>query len=205
MSENDVKRVASDNGLTEGALVRRAQAGDPAAFGELVARYQDRVYNTCYRLCRNHADAADLTQTAFLKAFEALARFDARARFYTWLFRIAVNLVHTQRRQQARRHTVSLSASSDEERDMDPAARDAEPVDGPAQRQETHTRVEAALLKLDEDFRAAVVLKDVEGMDYHAISEVLEIPLGTVKSRIFRGRLLLRQMLTGEGIELDAV
>lgn len=186
-------------------LAARAKSGDSTAFEELVARYQHRIYNVCYRMCHNHADALDLTQTAFLKAYEALPRFQIQARFYTWLFRIAVNTTLSHRRNQRRRPTLSLSGGDDEDRMYEPPApaNGSDPA-GDAERDELHRELEEALQRLDDEFRAPVVLRDVEGLDYAAIAEILEVPVGTVKSRIFRGRTMLREMLKHEGSHLDA-
>ena len=197
-------RTENPTRQTDADLVQRAQRGDPAALSELVVRYQDRVYNTCYRMCRNHADALDLTQTTFVRALEALPRFEIRASFFTWLYRIAVNLTLTQRRSQ-RRPVLRLSASEDESRPLEPAAaEDSDPTREVEQR-ELHDRLEDALSRLDEDYRAAVILRDVEGLDYNAIAEILEVPPGTVKSRIFRGRMILREYLEQEENHRDAV
>jgi RNA polymerase sigma-70 factor (ECF subfamily) len=196
MSERLANRAASDREVSDAALVSRAQQGDSAAFGGLVVRYQHRVYNTCYRMCNNHDDALDLTQSAFLKAFQALPNFDARASFFTWLFRIAVNLTLSQRRARRRRPTLVLRQFDDDERPCEPA--DARAQDDPSriiEQTEMQERLGAALDELDDDFRAAVVLRDVEGLNYAAIAEVLELPVGTVKSRIHRGRLMLRALL----------
>ena len=183
---------------SDAELVRQAQRGDAAAFAELLTRYQDRVFNTCYRMCHNEADALDLVQATFLKVLENLTQFRGRARFTTWLFRIAVNVVLSHRR--ARLHQA---ASLDEARDdgaRSAPAREPRAVDGPtvAERRELHERVAWALAQLDDEFRAAVVLKDVEDLDYAAIAEVLDVPVGTVKSRIHRGRLMLRELLRTE-------
>lgn len=169
-------------------LVHRAKSGDSAAFDALVARYQDRVYNTCYRMCHNHADALDLTQAAFLRAWQALPAFESKANFFTWLFRIAINGAISQRRRR-RRETGAL------EENMAPVERLA--PEREIERMEARTEIEKALDELDDDFRAAVVLKDVEDLDYAQISEVLGLPLGTVKSRIHRGRQMLREKLSG--------
>lgn len=192
-----MKRPAHQPKPDDADLVIRAQRGDPAAFEELVAEYQDRVYNTCYRMCHNHADALDLTQSAFLKAFEALPRFQARAGFFTWLFRIAVNLTLSHRRAQSRRPNLSLRHFEDDDGRMyePPADPDASDPTRSVEQTEMVQRLEAALEQLDQEFRAAVVLRDVEGLDYAAIAEVLEVPVGTVKSRIHRGRLMLRELL----------
>ncbi len=195
-----MNRNVHEQELSDAELVRRARAGVPAAFAELVSRYQDRVFNTCYRMCHNHADALDLTQSTFLRALEGLGRFQGRARFYTWLFRIAVNLVSSHRRAASRRTHHSLDG---EQCTASPAGDHARCVSGPAEQRELEGRVALALEQLDDEFRVAVVLKDIEGMDYAAIAEILEVPIGTVKSRVHRGRLTLRDLLADERTSVD--
>lgn len=173
---------------SDAELVRQAQRGDAAAFAELLTRYQDRVFNTCYRMCHNEADALDLAQATFLKVLENLAQFRGRASFYTWLFRIAVNVVLSHRRARLRQ-----AAALDEARDAG-----TRPAPATVEQHELRERVAWALQQLDEEFRVAVVLKDIEDMDYAAIAEVLSVPVGTVKSRIHRGRLMLRELLRAE-------
>jgi len=195
-----VKRCDEPANSTDVGLARRAQRGDSAALSELVTKYQDRIYNTCYRMCRNDADALDLTQTTFMKAIEALPRFEARATFFTWLYRIAVNLTLTHARDRRRRPVLTLHQSrADGEPSTDPPARenDGDPARRAEQR-ELRVLLEEALAGLDHEFRAAVILRDVEGLDYAAVAEILEIPIGTVKSRIFRGRTMLREYLENE-------
>lgn len=189
--------LAFDSEANEAQLIRRAKRGDAEAFGQLVTHYQDRVYNTMYRMSNNHADAMDLTQTAFLKAFQALGRFDARAKFYTWLFRIAANLATSHYRSRVRRPTLSLHRGDDAQDHDPPAPQEAGP-DGRAARSDLSQRLERALASLPEDFRVAVILKDLEDLDYSTIGEILEVPLGTVRSRIHRGRRMLREILTRE-------
>ncbi|MGD8452669.1 MAG: sigma-70 family RNA polymerase sigma factor [Phycisphaerae bacterium] len=199
-----MNRQPADIRPGDDALVEQAQRGRPQAFAELVARYQDRVYNVCYRLCGQEADALDLTQSTFLKALEALPQFEARSTFYTWLFRIAVNLAFSQRRRERRRRTVSLSEAVDDgERRSEPAA-PAETYDAAhdADTQEQYARATAALARLAPEFRAAVVLRDIEDLDYAAIAEILGVPPGTVKSRIYRGRTMLHEMLSTEKAQL---
>lgn len=191
-----MNRFGDEAGPNDAELVERTRTGDPSAFDALVERYQDRVYNLCYRLCPNHADAADLTQTAFLKALESLPRFEARANFFTWLYRIAANEALSLRRQRRRRPTVSLDSGDSERR---PSERIADEAPSGADRLDQAVmvrRLEAALEKLDEEFRVAVVLRDIEDMDYAEIADVLEVPVGTVKSRIHRGRMMLRTILS---------
>lgn len=192
---NDGVNRTTDNEPSDADLVERAQRGDPTASAALVVRYQDRVYNTCLRMCHNTADALDLTQGALLRALAALPRFESRANFFTWLFRIVVNHVITHRRRA--RPTASLNVT-DEQRGVwrEPAAR--RETSDPAmrtEREELCARLNDALARLDDDFRAAVVLKDIEDLDYAQIGEILDVPVGTVKSRIHRGRTMLRAML----------
>jgi RNA polymerase sigma-70 factor (ECF subfamily) len=196
-----VNRAANDAEVKDAELVRRAQGGDAAAFAGLVSRYQDRVYNTCYRMCHSHADAQDATQTAFLKALEGLGRFQARSSFFTWLFRIAVNVVISERRARRRRPAVSLHEGNPDGPEREPAISGDDAPAAHVEQQESHQHLRAALDRLDDDFRTVVVLKDVEGMDYATIAQIIEAPVGTVKSRLHRGRLMLRAMLREEGIQ----
>jgi len=193
-----VSKRTHEHEASDAELVRRSQRGDAKAFAELVTRYQDRVFNLCYRMCHNEADALDLAQTTFLRALQNVDRFGGRARFYTWLFRIAVNVVLTGRRRRSRQ-PASLDAAADP-----PVVPDRREPDGAAvcAQSELQERVAWALGQLDEEFRAAVVLKDIEDMDYAAIAEVLDVPVGTVKSRIHRGRLMLRDLLRAERIDV---
>ncbi len=192
-------RANSPAQVADAELVDRAQAGASPAFAELVLRYQDRVHNLCYRMCGDHADALDLTQSTFLRALESLHGFERRANFFTWLFRIAVNLAISRRRQRRRRKTASLDGDGAEGGRPADALPDRESIDPAAalERRELHERLAGALAEMDEDFRAAVVLRDVEGLDYATIAEILDVPTGTVKSRIARGRTLLREALMG--------
>lgn len=181
---------------SDAELVQRSQRGDTRAFDDLVRKYQDRVYNMVYRMSRSHADALDITQTAFLRTFESIPRFEARSNFYTWLFRIAVNACITNRRRTKHQPVLLQSLVSDDEG----ASRGFEPA-APAQsghesdQRVFSTRLTDALSQIDPEFRAAVLLKDVEDFDYAEIACILEVPIGTVKSRIFRGRAMLRDLL----------
>lgn len=182
----------------DAVLVRQVQSGQLHVFADLVRKYQDRIYNTCWRICGHPEDARDLTQEVFLKAFESMETFRGKSGFYTWIFRIAVNMAISQRRKSARRRTVSADGNPDsqaagllrlvrDESTPDPAA---SCEDG-----ETHEQVAAALAELDDDYRSVIVLRDIEGFDYQEIADVLELAVGTVKSRIHRGRLALRKLM----------
>ena len=168
-------------------LVRAAARGSSEAFGELVRRYRDSVFNACVRICGQEADALDVTQSAFVKALEALPKFEQRSSFYTWIFRIAVNLAISQKRRG--RRAVQLAETFERETDAstDPGTA-VETI-------ELRGRLGAALRALDDEFRVALVLKDIEDMDYATIAEILDVPLGTAKSRIHRGRMMLRAAL----------
>lgn len=184
-------------------LIERCKHGQTAAYGELVSRYQDRVFNVCWRMCGNRADAEDLTQDTFVRALKAIDRFDGRAAFYTWLFRIAVNLVISEQRKKSRRRTVSLDAAG-RNRDGEPtgswaADRLVSGEDDPDHRllrEEQRELVADALAALEEDHRCVVVLRDLESLDYHQIADILNLPIGTVKSRLHRARLALRDKLS---------
>jgi len=186
-------------------LVERVKQGQTEAYGELVRRYQDRVFNACWRICGHLEDARDLTQEAFLKAFEGLGNFRQQSGFYTWIFRVAVNLSLSHRRNLHRRRTVSLDAASAgtlaEElvkRESPRAAVRDESDDDPTRglgEAELHAAVAGALQTLDDDHRAVIVLRDIEGFDYQEIATILQIPPGTVKSRLFRARIALQKAI----------
>ena len=188
--------------LEEATLVERCRRGDSAAFGQLVVSCQDRVFNTCWRMCGNRADAEDLTQEAFVKAFQSIGRFDGRSRFYTWVFRIAVNLAISARRKDRR----AVVSSLDEVRDASGQERSASPVQRLASRdgspellacgREQAAIVMQALEGLDGEHRAVVILRDLESLGYDEIAEILDIPPGTVKSRLHRARVALREALS---------
>ncbi len=198
----------SDGGTVDDAvLVSRVQAGDTQAFGALVVRYQDRVFNLVLRMCSYRPDAEELAQEAFLKALERIDQFRGDSKFYTWLFRIATNLVISHRRRGGRVKFHSLTRHTEDE-DMrldDTITADiaASREQGPSDRaisQEVRKVVAAALDSLAEPFRLVLVLRDMQDMDYAQIADVLEVPVGTVKSRLYRARSMLRQSLDGRGV-----
>jgi RNA polymerase sigma-70 factor (ECF subfamily) len=170
----------------ERTLLSRARAGDLDAFEMLVRTYQDRIYNLAFRITGNHEDAADAAQDAFIRAYQGLARFRADASFFTWLYRIATNVaLDLVRRRPA---TLPVELPPDH-----PAPGGPEQE---ASRREIHRRVQAALGMLPAEFRAAVVLRDLQGLSYEDIARALHVPVGTVRSRISRGREALRAQLT---------
>jgi RNA polymerase sigma-70 factor (ECF subfamily) len=184
----------------DAALLERCRRGEMVAFGPLVRKYQDRVYNAILRMCGNPDDAEELCQETFVKALQNIVSFRQDSRLYTWLFRIAVNLTISHRRRASRAKVFSLeSGGSDGEpsqrmQDALPDHRQAGPYDV-VEARDTHRRVLAALGELEEEFQAVVVLRDMEDMNYEQISEVLGIPVGTVKSRLYRARCVLQEKL----------
>lgn len=187
-------------------LALRAQKGEEPAFAELLRRYEQRIYNLCFRMCRNHADALDVAQAAYVKAWQALPRYESRAGFFTWLYRIVINQALSLRRTRRGKAMLGLGRAGDgEERAMtaEPAVSD-DPAQGMEQR-ELQKQLEGALAAIDGEFRAPVVLRDIEELDYATIAEILEVPVGTVKSRIFRGRAMLRELLTHQQREAERV
>lgn len=191
-------------------FLRKAQAGDRAAYGQLVLLYQDRLFNAVLRLVGDRDEALELTQEAFTRGLGKLDSFRGDASPYTWLFRIAVNLAISQLRKVHRTRTFSLDApvgggrgGSGGGRDGDQAsalldrvARDRAPrPDEQTERRERDQEVLAALGRVDAEYRAVLVMRDVEGFDYQQMADILGLPLGTLKSRLFRARLALRDEL----------
>ena len=189
--------AGSGDGFDEPAVLGRARSGNAAAFGELVVRYQDRVFNAAWRICRNEDDAADVTQEAFLKAYESLDSFGGRSGFYTWLFRIAVNAAISRQRRRKRHATVSLDGHDDGNGRGPLAVASVSGSGDPTPGPETRQRVARALDELDPEHRAIVVLKDIEAFNYQQIGDILDLPQGTVKSRLHRARTMLRTKLAG--------
>ena len=185
--------------LEDAVILKRCREGEVAAFGQLVMKYQDRLFNAILRMCGNRDDAEELCQETFVKALENLARFREDSGFYTWLFRIGMNLAISRRRRGGRVKFHSLDGSGQDDGASRPAAVLADShAQDPAEevaRDDADRRVLEALAELAEDFRAVVVLRDIEEMDYEQISQVLEIPVGTVKSRLYRARCMLQEKL----------
>jgi RNA polymerase sigma-70 factor (ECF subfamily) len=202
MAKNSLATAARNQPVDEANLLDRACGGDMDAFSRLVARYQDRILNTCWRMCGNLEDARDLTQEAFLHALRGLGSFDRRAGFYTWLFRIAVNLALSHRRKAVRRPKLSLHDGegqfTGDQQGMRLVGRVSDDSPDPAStlsRRERERIVMEMLDELDDDHRSVLVLRDIEGFDYQQIADILEVAVGTVKSRIHRARMELRERL----------
>lgn len=174
--------IATDAVDEEQALVARAQSGEKDALNDLLGTHYDHVYAVCRRMTGNDADAADATQEALIAVARSVGRFDGRSRFSTWIYRIAMNAAIDELRRRSRRPIIGLEAAR-------PATMESsETVD-------SRVDIDAALRTLPDTLRAAVVLRDLCGLDYAEIAQVLDIPDGTVRSRIARGRASLVRAL----------
>jgi RNA polymerase sigma-70 factor (ECF subfamily) len=178
------------SGTSDESLLGASRSGDRDALDTLLRRHVDMVHAVCTRLAGNPADGADATQEALLAIVRGLPRFDGRSSLRTWMYRVATNACLDELRRRARRPTVGL---------LDGTLERVERADGPALDTAVADRlsIDGALAELPEEFRVAVVLRDVAGLDYAQIAEVLGVPLGTVRSRIARGRDRLAELLRG--------
>lgn len=174
---------------TDDELVAAAQGGDATAMDELLRRHYDRVHAVCRRIAGGSRDADDAAQEAMIRVVRHLDRFDGRSAFTTWVYRIATNAALDELRKRKRRPQLTMV------RDDDSGEVHLEPVDDLAGRRveaiADRLAIDSALSSLPEEFRAAVVLRDVGDLDYAEIADVLDVPIGTVKSRIARGRKML--------------
>ena len=182
-------------------LVRRCIAGDAVAWEEIVQRYNRRIYNICYRFAGSADDAQDLTQEVFIKMYRMMSSYDSgRAAFMTWVTTITRNLlVDHFRKTKQDRMTETLDGASSEHEDAMPLSDripdKGAPPDARVQSRETGEAVHQALQKLSPELREAVILRDLQDLDYREIAAVLRVPEGTVKSRINRGRAELARVL----------
>jgi len=175
-------------------LIEQCLGGRSEAFGELVYRYQARLYNAVIRVVDHVDDAADIVQDAFLNAYESLQSFKGDAEFFTWLYRIAFNTAISLKRKK--RPVLSLGASgNDGGLDPDDPSEYIQP--GKAlQRREEEALLQEAINRLSHEHREVLVLKDLEGLRYEDIAEILSVPIGTIRSRLHRARLELRELLS---------
>jgi len=184
--------------IDDSALVERCRAGDLTAFEPLVEKYRQRVWRLAFQVLRDREEALDVAQESFVRAYQALGTFRGDSAFYTWLFRITMNLSQDRVRQRAARgRAFGTERVPEEEWERtlvdDPGGPEA--PDAAAQRSEKRERITAALAKLPENYRAIITLSDLEGLSYREIAEVLRIPMGTVMSRLHNARKRLRDLL----------
>ena len=185
---------------TERELVFRARAGDTAAFEQLMLDNQDRVYTLCLRMTGNREDALDLAQETFLNAWRGLSSFQGNSSFSTWVYRLASNACIDFLRKRKRRQQGESPHSLDDEEA--PLPEPADPRGSPEEeleRRELRRAVERGLQALPDHHRQVLVMRELSGMSYQEIGAVLDLDLGTVKSRIARARLALKKFLVQEG------
>lgn len=192
---------------TEQHLIEAVKTGDRGALGRLLSEYHYRIYNVVLRMVRHRDDAAEVTQEVMLKIVEHIDEFQGRSHITTWMIRIAMNLAISHLRQGRVRAALSLNGMGtdqgssggnvDRHRSLVshiPDHRELRPDLGVEQK-ESIALLHRALAKIDIDFKAVLVLRDIDQMDYQQVAEVLDVPVGTVKSRLFRARLALRQQM----------
>jgi RNA polymerase sigma-70 factor (ECF subfamily) len=174
-------------------LIAEALDGDSAAFGQLVTRYQDRLYNTLVHVVGCREMARDVVQDAFVQAYVKLESFEGASAFYTWLYRIAVNLAISRRRRE------KPMASVDQVREVlghEPPDT-ADPPEARLEQQERARQVQQALAAVSDEHRTILTLREMDGCSYEQIAEILELPVGTIRSRLHRARMQLREQLKG--------
>jgi RNA polymerase sigma-70 factor (ECF subfamily) len=179
-------------------LVARSQTGDTSAFNELVTRYRNRAYAMIYNMVRNEQDAWDLAQDGFVKAWKNIGKFRGQSSFYTWLYRILMNVtIDSLRRKQIESGTefddqiglrnIAPGAATAPKAELEPAERISD--------NEIRTRIDAAIEKLSPEHRAAIVMREIDGLEYSEIAEQMGCSLGTVMSRLFYARKKLQALL----------
>jgi len=183
----------------EAAIIEQLQSGSEEAFAWLISRYQQPLYSLIYRILPNPGDAADITQDVFIKVFRGISRFHGEASLRTWIYRIALHEALNQRRWWSRHRRQELTLTNDEEDQPSSIVEHLvdtheSPFDAAAS-SEIAGHVESALREVPEPFRTVVVLRDIEGFGYEEIADILNANLGTVKSRLMRGRAHLKSRL----------
>ena len=184
--------------MDEEKLLSKAARGDTAAFEALIEPHMTKVYNIAYRICQNADDAADAAQDAFLKAFGNISKFKGGAKFSTWLYRIATNAALDMVKGRGRHGAYSLDAeiSGEDGEVLREIPSDAPLPQEEAERAEVRREINAALARLSDPDRSIIVLRDINGMAYRELSEILGCSEGTVKSRLSRARQKLREILS---------
>lgn len=188
----------------EKTMVARASGGDSAAFNRLMEMHEGRMYAVALRMCANREDAQDCLQEAMLRIYRAIGSFKGQSSFATWVYRITMNTCLDELRRKKNRQNTSLDSLLD--MGWSPVDESNAP-EKQAMRSETRKVLDAAIASLPEDMRSAVVLRDIQGFSYDEIAAMLEINVGTIKSRISRGREKLREKLkeNAELFDIDRV
>ena len=203
LSKKQVAKAAGDdaeNVVDDRELVESAQKGDYSAFDQLVTLHRGKIYAMIYNIVKNDADAWDLTQDAFIKAWKALPKFENRSKFSTWMFRISHNVVYDWKRKKKIESDGELDDNLFSTDRIDPRARTAPSVPGSPDQEiekaELRQQIEAALAKLSDKHREVILLREVQGLDYKEIAEIIECSIGTVMSRLFNARKKLQTLLS---------
>ncbi|MDO6823929.1 RNA polymerase sigma factor RpoE [Marinobacter sp. 1_MG-2023] len=186
--ENDQKQAEQPDSQTDLQLVRKVRNGDRAAFDLLVVKYQSRVASIISRYVYDSQEVMDLTQEAFIKAYRAIDRFRGDSAFYTWLYRIAVNTAKNHLESRSRRPQGSADSAEAENYDDGRRLRDIASPERLLQRDQLQNELRKAIANLPEELRSAFLLREYDGLSYEDIARILECPIGTVRSRIFRAR-----------------
>ncbi|MDQ3197909.1 MAG: sigma-70 family RNA polymerase sigma factor [Chthoniobacterales bacterium] len=193
----DTEATAAE--VPEIELVQRAQAGDTEAFDQLVSRFRTRVFGMIYNMVHNEQDAWDLAQDSFLKAWKSIARFRGQSSFYTWIYRIVMNVTIDWLRKKQVKGGGAEFDDAIQLKEIDPGARTVPHADAlpheRMQHQEIRGRIDAAIAQLSPEHRAVILMKEMEDMQYHEIAESLGCSIGTVMSRLFYARKKLQTSL----------
>src|SRR6476469_10145518 len=197
--KKDTEAIAAQDDVPELDLVRQAQAGDTEAFDRLVSRSRTRIFGMIYNMVNNEQDAWDLAQYSFLKAWKSIARFRGQSSFYTWIYRIVMNVtIDSLRKKQVRGGGAEFDDAI-QLKEIDPASRTVPHADAlPHERMEHNeirSRIDAAIAQLSPEHRAVILMKEIEDMQYHEIAESLGCSIGTVMSRLFYARKKLQNLL----------
>ena len=193
--QSDSGALLNGSSLSSQALVALAQSGDRAAFSKLVLRYHKRVYNMLYGLVGQADEADDLAQETFVRAYRALERFQNRSQFYTWLYQIAMNCFRDWHKSARRYREVSAHHTHQEEwKGFESFFIDPHSADDHVQSREFQALLKCALAQLQPEYRETIVLRDIEGLTYSEIAEILGCATGTVKSRLSRARSHLKEL-----------
>ena len=188
----------SDFELSDEILIKKFQEGDVGAYNQLVFRFKDRLLNFIYRFVNDLDLAEDLVQDTLLKLYTHKDSYQEIAKFSTWLYTIAANLARTELRKKKRRKTFSVTELSRDDREFIIASSDVDPSEDLSS-QNFEKSVQMALAELPDDFKTIIILRDIQELSYDEISKIVEVPMGTVKSRINRGRVKLQQLLKKKG------
>ena len=195
----ETEATPAEADVSELDLVKRCQSGDTDAFDQLVTRYRTRVFGMIYNMVHNEQDAWDLAQDSFVKAWKSIPRFRGQSSFYTWIYRIVTNVTIDWLRKKQVKGTGAEFDDSIELKSIEPGSRTVPKADAlPFQQMEQgeiRERIEEAIKQLSPEHRAVILMKEIEGMQYHEIAEALECSIGTVMSRLFYARKKLQSLL----------